>query len=84
MAVWLSCADGQVWTGRAESSTDANESFDLETSVAYTTTASGAMVPAFVNVSHPLWVQTAARIDHFTNQVDPTAWDVPQACYRRA
>lgn len=66
-----------VWTGRA-SSQGSESAFDLETTVAYN--ADGK--PLFVNVSHPLWVQTAARIDHFTNDIDQNEFTIPDECFK--
>ena len=36
--------------------------------------------PAFVNVSHPLWISTAARVDGFSTDVDAWAFDIPETC----
>ncbi|KAH8045896.1 hypothetical protein JL720_16558 [Aureococcus anophagefferens] len=33
--------------------------------------------PAFVNISHPLWISTAARVDGFTRDVAGDAFDIP-------
>ena len=38
--------------------------------------------PAFVNVSHPLWISTAARVDDFSNVVPADAFDVPKNCFK--
>jgi len=72
-------ADVIVWKGRAESSTN-GKSFDLETSIAYSI---DEKTPLFVNVSHPLWVQTAARLDGFTNDIDASHFDIPQSCFTK-
>jgi len=69
-----------VWTGRAQSTAAAGQkSFDLETTIAY---SRDGTTPLFVNVSHPLWVQTAARIDGFTNDIDKSHFDIPQGCFK--
>jgi len=70
--------DVMVWTGRAESSTG-GESFDLETSIAYSTTD---MTPMFVNVSHPLWVETSAQLDQFSNSIETADFDIPDSCFK--
>ena len=39
--------------------------------------------PRFVNVSHPLWIRTAAKIEHFKrgrSAVPSAAFDLPKAC----
>ena len=74
----VSGMDAIVWKGRARSSAN-GKSFDLETSIAYSI---NEKTPLFVNVSHPLWVQTAARLDGFTNDIDPSHFDIPQSCFK--
>ena len=37
--------------------------------------------PVQVNVSHPLWVQTSAQLEGFTNEIDASVFDVPAECY---
>lgn len=37
--------------------------------------------PAFINVTHPLWISTAARVDGFSNTIPPDAFDIPKSCY---
>ena len=67
-----------MWRGLAESDQQrGGQAFALTTDVAF---LPDGQTPAFVNVSHPLWVQTAARVDAFTRMVDPHAWDVPDKC----
>merc|ERR1712059_131870 len=48
-----------VWSGIAISD-KGNQPFDVKTSIAYTRT--DAPVPRYVNISHPLWMETFARI----------------------
>jgi len=67
----------KVWRGRAIS---ALENYALRTSIAYS--ADDLSVPVFVNVSHPLWLQTAARIDHFTHNVDDGSFVIPPSCFQ--
>lgn len=38
--------------------------------------------PAFVNISHPLWISTAARVDGFTRDVAGDAFDIPRGCFK--
>ena len=60
-----------VYKGRAQGS----GSFDLETTVAFD---SDSGFPVAVNVSHPLWITTAAKIDGFTRDVDEfSAFAIP-------
>ena len=70
----------------------AGETFDLwhGTAVAATGTASYALTtdlafrldgtPALVNVSHPLWVQTAARVEGFVPHAPDSAFAIPSSC----
>ena len=37
--------------------------------------------PAHVNVTHPLWVATKARIDNFVPTAPDSAFDVPPTCH---
>jgi len=68
--------DVSVWRGKALSK-DSN--YALFTSIAYTR---DSLVPVFVNVSHPLWIQTAAHIQGFKKEIDFRVFDVPRSCYR--
>eukprot|EP00404_Azadinium_spinosum_P000849 CAMPEP_0180415716 /NCGR_PEP_ID=MMETSP1036_2-20121128/70_1 /TAXON_ID=632150 /ORGANISM="Azadinium spinosum, Strain 3D9" /LENGTH=603 /DNA_ID=CAMNT_0022420541 /DNA_START=70 /DNA_END=1882 /DNA_ORIENTATION=- len=72
-------ADVLLWSGVARSSGQ-GETFPLQTSIAYA--AADATTPLFVNVSHPLWVQTAARIDNFSRSIPPGIFDIPQGCFK--
>lgn len=63
-----------VYSGRSQGT----GSFDLETAIAYD--ARDGTTPVFVNISHPLWVSTSARIDDFTRNVDMRLLDVPDNC----
>jgi hypothetical protein len=65
-----------VWQGKAVS---AIESFALQTTIAYS--AENPSVPIFVNVTHPLWVQTSARISNFSDAISDHAFDIPSKCF---
>jgi len=69
-------AQAIVWQGR---SVNAVEQFALQTRIAYS--IESPSVPIFVNVSHPLWVQTSARIDSFSHVIDNDAFDIPAKCF---
>ena len=66
-----------VWRGRAVSTADTSENFALETDVAF---LPDGITPAFVNVTHPLWIQTAAVVQHFTHVVNAADLEVPPQC----
>lgn len=68
--------DVSVWRGRALSS---DGKYALFTSIAYTRDSLHP-VPVFVNVSHPLWMQTAAYIQGFKQEIDFHVFDVPDIC----
>merc|ERR1712187_1062376 len=68
-----------VWSGDAVSS-GSQAQFALNTSIAYS--AADGVTPAFVNITHPLWTQTAARIDNFSRHIDPHAFDIPTGCFK--
>ena len=66
--------DVQVYKGRAQG----YHSFDLETTVVFD---SESGLPLAVNVSHPLWITTAAKIEDFTRDVDEfSAFAIPSGC----
>jgi len=67
--------DVRVWRGRAVS---AREDYALQTSIAYSSL--DYRTPLFVNVSHPLWLQTAARIDNFTHVINSSDFAIPPSC----
>ena len=67
-----------VYSGRADSQSSM-ASFDIETTIAYD---AETKVPLFVNVSHPLWVQTAARIEGFSNSINQTDFNIPGGCFK--
>jgi len=67
--------DVRVWRGRAIS---ARDDYALQTSIAYSSVDHST--PLFVNVSHPLWLQTAARIDNFTNSINGSDFAIPTSC----
>jgi hypothetical protein len=54
-------------------------SFVPQTDVAF---LPGGTTPAFVNVSHPLWIQTAARVQSFSHEIDAAELEVPPDCYK--
>ena len=64
-----------VWRGTATS--QGGEHYALSTGLAFTLDGT----PRFVNVSHPLWIQTAARVDGFERSVPDDAFDVPPSCF---
>jgi hypothetical protein len=66
----------KVWQGKA---TSAAQNYALHTSIAYL--ADDPTIPVFVNVTHPLWIQTAARIDHFSRNISARAFDIPHSCF---
>lgn len=66
-----------VWTGTAESTGSGAQPFTLATSVAF---LPDGVTPAFVNVSHPLWVQTAASVVDFNTVVSEDVFLVPKGC----
>lgn len=73
--------DVNVWTGVSVSSEkNAGHEYALSTSIAYST--DGESTPLFVNVTHPLWVQTEARIDKFSHTIDDRVFDIPEGCYK--
>jgi NAD(P)H dehydrogenase (quinone) len=65
----------RVWRGRAIS---AREDYALQTSIAYSSVDHST--PLFVNVSHPLWLQSAARIDNFTRRINNSDFAIPPSC----
>jgi len=67
-----------VYRGRATSTSAGGAPFDLQTDVAYS--AVDGVTPTWVNVSHPLWVSTSARIDDYAAAVPPHAFDIPSSC----
>jgi NAD(P)H dehydrogenase (quinone) len=70
-----------LWSGVAASIGASN--FNLKTSIAYSTSSlDGSLIPRFVNVSHPLWTQTAARIDNFSRSIDVDVFAIPKECFR--
>jgi multimeric flavodoxin WrbA len=84
---WFSKEDMQiggidvvVWKGTAASSLARGQSFNLNTTIAYLRT--DGVTPVFVNVSHPLWVQTTAAIENFRRSIDPDVFDIPDSCFR--
>lgn len=72
-----------VWAGvsasssAAQSAPGATDTFNLKTVVAFLKDGS---TPAFVNVSHPLWVQTAAAVSDYTTDVPSNEFDIPDKC----
>jgi len=66
----------KVWQGKAIS---AVEDYALHTSIGYL--AENLSIPVFVNVSHPLWQQSTARIDAFTHDIDDKVFAIPQSCF---
>jgi len=66
----------KVWRGKAVS---AVQNYALHTSIAYS--AEDPSIPVFVNVSHPLWLQTAARIDNFSRVIDDSVFTIPSSCF---
>ena len=66
-----------IWRGTAtaESST---EHYSISTDLAFDLDGT----PRFVNVSHPLWVQTAARIDGFVREAPDSVFEVPHECFK--
>lgn len=67
-----------VWKGTASSTGSGGaEPFALGTNVAF---FPDGITPAFVNVSHPLWVQTAASFEDFTTDVDNAEFGIPDNC----
>ena len=65
-----------VWSGVAES-TSASTPFALATVVGF---LPDGVTPVLVNVSHPLWVQTSAKIDHFSTNVSDSDFGIPDGC----
>jgi len=78
--------DVVVWKGVAVSSTERNggQAYALSTSIAYSAddVESASPTPIFVNVTHPLWYQTEARLDRFSRSIDVSDFDIPGACFR--
>jgi len=74
--------DVVVWRGVAVSSEGEGPDYALSTSIAYS--ADDEVTPVFVNVSHPLWTQTQARIDNFSSQIDFHDFDIPDICFKSA
>jgi len=73
--------DVYVWKGVAVSSVKEGQSYALSTSIAYL--AADPSIPVYVNVTHPLWTQTQATVDHFTHEIDEHDFDIPDACFRQ-
>lgn len=71
--------DVMVWDGVAVS-TGGQEAFNIKTSIAYT--GPDFTIPVFVNVSHPLWVQTQAHIQNFSHNVVSSSFEIPSKCFR--
>ena len=65
-----------LWHGTATAT--GGEDFALTTDLAFRKDGS----PAYVNVSHPLWVQTAARVDGYERSVPQGAFDIPSECFK--
>merc|ERR1711907_692016 len=61
-----------VYEGRAQGA----NAYDLRTSIAYN--ASGS--PRFVNISHPLWINTVTSVEKFSHLVNASTFDIPEAC----
>ena len=38
--------------------------------------------PLLVNVSHPLWTQSAARVEYFTRHVPDETFAIPRSCFK--
>lgn len=69
-----------VWRGRADSTGSGSEPFALATAVAFDPDWA---VPMFINVSHPLWVTTAASVEGYSTDVNVTeAFAIPIKCPR--
>jgi hypothetical protein len=66
-----------VWTGQAVSTATTNSNFALETVVAF---LPDGITPVYVNVTHPLWIQTSAAIRNFSNILPDGVFDIPEAC----
>eukprot|EP00466_Bigelowiella_natans_P009725 jgi/Bigna1/137783/aug1.41_g12491 len=70
-------ADLVVYRGTTKSSSTADP-FGLEISIGYEVNES----PVFVNVSHPMWVQTSAKINGFSHMIDESQLEVPSQCFQ--
>ena len=57
---------------------DDDDSFDLETTISYD--AATGKIPLYVNISHPLWVTTAAKLEDFSTVVDDSDFAIPAKC----
>ena len=66
-----------MWRGTARGRGADEGGFALTTELGFR--ADGT--PAHVNVSHPLWVATKARIDNFVPTAPDSAFDVPPTCH---
>ena len=66
-----------MWRGTARGRGADEGGFALTTELGFR--ADGT--PAHVNVSHPLWVATKARIDNFVPTAPDIAFEVPPTCH---
>ena len=66
-----------VWVGDAVSLAKVDNNFALQTTVAF---LPDGRTPAFVNVTHPLWIQTSATITNFKSAVPSDSFDIPAVC----
>jgi NAD(P)H dehydrogenase (quinone) len=88
MTTWTSKERTQIagrevmlWQGTAMNAGSVSRGhFSIKTSIAYS--ANEESIPVFVNVSHPLWMQTSASIEDFRRDIDPQVFDIPSKCYR--
>ena len=69
----------QVWRGTATAAGSRHGGdFALTTDLGFRLDGT----PVLVNVSHPLWVQTQARVQHFQRSVPTGTFDIPPSCLR--
>lgn len=66
----------QLWRGVAASTDASSANYALSTSLAFRSDGT----PVYVNVTHPLWVQTAAIVEHFSRAVPSDRFDIPDQC----
>jgi hypothetical protein len=73
--VWEGVAVSQNKQGANMQGED--DGFALATTIAF---SPDHKTPLFVNISHPLWIQTAATITDFTPTAPNSNFDIPASC----